>query len=245
MPRPGEPLDRFVTRCTGLSWAATRLAIHAKRLAVNGVMTQKYHRRLRADDRVALDGGELGDPPDRSILVCHKPVGLACSHAAQDAPLVYGIVPAELAHPDLNTVGRLDRNTSGLLLLTFDGKFLVRVADPARKLPKRYRLAYAGELPPDAVERCRAGLMIDGHDTPCRPAGLVLGAPGEAWLTISEGRYHQVKKMIAALGGQVTALHREAIGGLELPGDLAPGAMRPISDDELARLGVGMWWEVA
>ncbi|MBN8526055.1 MAG: 16S rRNA pseudouridine(516) synthase [Planctomycetes bacterium] len=237
MPLDQEMLDRFVVRCTGLSWAEAHNAMHHKRVAVNGHMCQKYHRRLRPDDRVAVDGVDLGDPPDRSILVCHKPVGLACSHAEQDAPLIYGIVPQHLRHPDLNTVGRLDRNTSGLLLLTFDGKYLVRVAAPERKLRKRYRIGYSGELPPDAVERCAAGLMIDGFDTPCRPAPLVLEGPGRASLELAEGRHHQVKRMIAALGGKVVALHRDRIGGLDLPADLAPGEMRPLTRDERSAVG--------
>jgi 16S rRNA pseudouridine516 synthase len=237
MPLEGEPLDRFVTRVVGLSWADVRRGIHAKRVAVNGVMSQKYHRRLRADDRVAWDGADLGDPIDRSIVVCHKPVGLACSHGPQDAPLIYDSVPEALRHPDLNTVGRLDRNTSGLLLLTFDGKFLVRVTAPERKLPKRYRIGYTGTLADDAVERCTTGVMIDGYDTPCRAAALALDGPGRATLTISEGRHHQVKRMIAALGGKVVELHRDRIGGLELPADLAPGAMRVLTREERAALG--------
>ena len=231
-----------MTRSALMAWAATHLAIHADRVAVNGVLTRKYHRNLRCDDRVTLDGVDLGDPPDRSIIICHKPIGLACSHGPQDAPLIYDSVPEALRHPDLNTVGRLDRNTSGLLLITCDGKFLVRVTAPERKLPKRYRIGYHGELAADAVAHCLAGVMIEGFTTPCRPAELLLGAPGEAWLTISEGRHHQVKRMIAALGGKVVALHREAIGGLELPTDLAPGAMRVITAEELARLGAGMYW---
>ncbi len=243
MPADGEPLDRFLTRCLGVTWVASRHAVHARRVAVNGVVTQKYHRSLRVDDRVALDGLDLGDPPDRMILVCHKPTGLACSHDQQDAPLVYAIVPDALQHPNLNTVGRLDRNTSGLLLLTSDGKFLVRVAAPERKLPKRYRIGYDGVLAAHAIEHCAQGVMIDGFDTPCRPAALTLDGPGLATLEISEGRHHQVKRMIAALGGKVMTLHRDRIGGLELPGDLAPGSMRVITAEEIARLGVAMYWE--
>ncbi len=242
MPADGEPLDRFVTRAAGMTWAATRLAIHAERVAVNGVMTQKYHRNLWPDDRVTLDGCDLGDPPDRCIVVCHKPVGLACSHLDQDAPLIYEIVPPEFAHPNLNTVGRLDRNTSGLLLLTCDGKFLIRVTAPKHKLPKRYRIGYSGELAADAVARCREGVMIDGFDTPCAPADMVLDGPGRATLVISEGRHHQVKRMIAALGGKVVTLHRDRIGGLDLPADLQPGQMRVITEEEVARLGVPMYW---
>ena len=242
VPLDQEPLDRFVTRVAGMTWAAARLAIHAERVAVNGVMTQKYHRQLRVDDRVTLDGLDLGDPPDRSILICHKPVGLACSHKAQDAPLIYELVPEALRHPNLNTVGRLDRNTSGLLLITCDGKFLVRVTAPERKQPKRYRIGYSGELVADAVERCAAGVMIDGFDTPCAPASMALDGPGRATLVISEGRHHQVKRMIAALGGKVVALHRDRIGGLDLPDDLAPGAMRVLTAAEQLRLGVGPYW---
>ncbi len=242
MPADGEPLDRFVTRAAGITWAAARLSIHAERVSVNGVVTQKYHRNLRPDDRVALDGCALGDPPDRMIVICHKPVGLACSHLGQDAPLIYAIVPPELAHPNLNTVGRLDRNTSGLLLLTSDGKFLVRVTAPQRKLPKRYRIGYSGALAADAVARCREGVMIDGFDTPCAPAEMTLDGPGRATLVICEGRHHQVKRMIAALGGKVVTLHRDRIGGLDLPADLTPGQMRVVTADELDRLGVAMYW---
>lgn len=237
MPLDQEMLDRFVVRCTGLAWADAHRAMHHKRISVNGVMCQKYHRRLRPDDRVAVDGVDLGDPPDRSIVVCHKPVGLACSHAQQDAPLIYDAVPEALRHPDLNTVGRLDRNTSGLLLLTFDGKFLIRVAAPQRKLPKRYRIGYSGELAADAVERCAAGVVIDGFDTPCQPAPLTLEGPGRATLVLAEGRHHQVKRMIAALGGKVVLLHRDRIGGLDLPSDLEPGAMRMLSAAERVALG--------
>lgn len=237
VPGDAEPLDRFLVRTTGLGWTDVRHGIHAKRAAVNGVMTQKYHRRLRPDDRVAWDGVAIADTPDRSILVCHKPVGLACSHGQQDAPLIYGIVPPELAHPDLNTVGRLDRNTSGLLLLTCDGKFLIRVTAPERKLPKRYRVGFAGELAADAGAQAAAGLMIHGYDTPCAPAELRVDSPGQATVVISEGRHHQVKRMIAALGGSVTSLHRDRIGGLGLPPDLAPGAMRILRPEERAALG--------
>jgi 16S rRNA pseudouridine516 synthase len=239
MPLDQEMLDRFVTRATGLTWSETHRAMHHRRITVNGVLCQKYHRFLRSDDRVAMDGVDLGDPPDRSIVICHKPVGLACSHGPQDAPLIYDSVPEDLRHPNLNTVGRLDRNTSGLLLLTFDGKFLIRVTAPQHKLPKRYRIGYSGELVADAVQRCVAGVMIDGYDTPCQPSPLSLDGPGRATLVLSEGRHHQVKRMIAALGGKVVSLHRDRIGGLDLPADLPPGGMRMLRADERAALGAG------
>ncbi|MCS6970785.1 MAG: pseudouridine synthase [Planctomycetota bacterium] len=242
MPLPSEPLDRFLARAARLPRAAARRAIHERRVAVNGVPTQKYHRALAAADRVACDGVELGDPPDDSILVCHKPAGYACSHAARDAPLIYELVPERWRHPDLQTVGRLDRDTTGLLLLTHDGRFLIRVADPQHGIAKRYRVRYEGALPEDAVARCAQGLALPDDPRPCLPAQLEIDGPGSAWLSIREGRHHQVKRMFAALGCRVLALHREMIGGLELPADLAPGAMRPARPEELQRLGVGWWW---
>lgn len=232
VPLPGERLDRFLVRTLGILRAEVHRAVHAKRISINGMTTQRYHQPLGQDDRVACDGVDLPELPDRSVLVCHKPAGLACSHAPRDAPLIYGIVPAALAHPGLVTVGRLDRSTTGLLLLTCDGGFLQRVADPARKLPKRYRVAYEGELPADAVERCAAGLVIEGYETPCAPAQLSIDAPGRATLVLREGRHHQVKRMIAALGSRVVALHRDRIGGLDLPADLAPGGMRILAPEE-------------
>lgn len=244
MPRPGEPLDRFVTRAARLPRAEARRAIHARRVAVNGVATQKYHRPLAGGDRVSLDGADLGDPPDDSLLVCHKPAGVACSHAPRDAPLIYDLVPDRWRHPDLHTVGRLDRDTTGLLLLSHDGRQLVRIADPRFRLAKRYRVHYEGRLPADAAERCAQGLLLDGDPRPCLPAELRMETEGLARLTIREGRHHQVKRMFAALGCRVVALHREAIGALELPDDLAPGAMRPLTDAEFARLGCGWWWRL-
>lgn len=242
LPGPGEPLDRYLTRNGCGSWAWVHHLIHWGRVSVNGERCHRYHHRLAPGEVVTLDGVPIADTPDRCVLICHKPIGLACSHGAQDAPLIYDIVPEALQHPNLETVGRLDRNTSGLLLLTFDGKFLQRVVAPERKQPKRYRVGYSGTLVADSTDRAAAGMMIDGHETPCRPAELLIDpldddGLGRATVIISEGRHHQVKRMIAALGGHVERLHRDRIGGLDLPNDLEPGDMRIISPSERTALG--------
>jgi 16S rRNA pseudouridine516 synthase len=216
-----------------------RVKIRWGQVTVNGKRCHDFDHKISPDARVEIDGILLEDTPDRSILICYKPAGLTCSHAAQDAPLIYDLVPTHLRHPDLHTVGRLDRATTGLLLLTCDGRWQERVTAPQTKLAKRYRVGYSGSLVPEARERACKGLMIHGYDSPCQPADLTIDAPGQATLVINEGRHHQVKRMIAALGGKVTTLHRDRIGGLELPSDLAPGSMRILRPEERTAIGIG------
>lgn len=229
-----EPLDAFLARRTGRSWAEVRHAIQQRRVRVRGVVCKHYHRVLEPGDAVELDGQAVPDGPDASTLVCHKPAGVACSHADEDAPLIYDLVPAAFRHPNLQTAGRLDRDTTGLILFTIDGRFQISLTAPERALWKRYRIRYAGTLADDAEARVAAGLRLPDESQPCLPARLAVGATGaggrgQATLELCEGRHHQVKRMIAALGGLVVELHRDRIGGLDLPGDLAPGAMRPLS----------------
>jgi 16S rRNA pseudouridine516 synthase len=221
-----EPLDRFLARRLKLTWAAVHELVHRNRVSVAGALVRQYHRPLAAGEVVQVDGAVLADGPDDSVILCHKPVGVACSHDPDDAPLIYDVVPAELCHPNLQTVGRLDRNTSGFLLLTIDGKLIQRLTDPRSKLPKRYRIGYAGTLESGAVERVAAGLVLADTGERCLPADLSCDAPGRATLVLTEGRFHQVKRMIQTLGARVETLHRDRLGDWDLPADLQPGAMR-------------------
>lgn len=239
-----EPLDRFLARRGVGTWAAVRGLIQTCRVRVDGVVCKHYRRALTAASVVLVDGQPVTDGEDASTLICHKPAGVACSHAPQDTPLIYELVPTAWRHANLQTVGRLDRDTTGLILFTIDGSWAQRIVAPRRARWKRYRLAYGGTLAGDAEARVAAGLSIAGDDTPCLPARLTReGAAGDglhlATLELSEGRHHQVKRMIAALGGHVERLHRDRIGGLELPTDLAPGTMRIITASEAAAAGGG------
>jgi 16S rRNA pseudouridine516 synthase len=206
-----------------------------------GRVTDAAGEVLYADDTVAheairLDGEPL-DPPPGLALMLHKPVGYTCS--TRDAGrLVYDLLPPRfrLRDPLLSSVGRLDRDTSGLLLLTDDGALLHRIISPRANVVKRYRAHLAEDLRGDEAQVFASGtLMLDSETTPLAPARLrVLGAR-EAELAIGEGRYHQVRRMFAAVGNHVLELHRLAIGGLTL-GDLAPGAWRVLAADEIARV---------
>jgi 16S rRNA pseudouridine516 synthase len=236
----GEALDRFLTRRWKRSWADARLAIHQRRVAINSQVSKRYHVRLRAEDLITLDGVVVEDGVDDGVVLCHKPLGYACSHEAKHQPLLYDLVPGALAHPDLQAAGRLDRDTTGLLVLTIDGPLIQRLTAPKNRCRKRYRLRYQGVLASDSVLRVAQGLQLTDDPLPCLPAELIVQAlptgGGHATLVLAEGRFHQVKRMILALGGEVTQLHRERIGGLELPADLAAGAMRPATAQECAAL---------
>ena len=190
-------------------------------------------------DDVRVDGQPL-DPAPGLLLMLHKPTGYTCS--TKDAGrLVYDLLPPRfrLRQPVLSTVGRLDRDTSGLLLFTDDGQLLHRIISPKAKLPKVYVATLAEDLRGGEAALFASGtLLLEGEKAPLLPAELeVLGARS-ARLTLHEGRYHQVRRMFAAAGNHVVALHRERIGGLGLDG-LPPGEWRPLSDDDRARLFAG------
>jgi len=209
----------------------TKLAVHSD-----------LERRLTIDD-VPID------PLPGFVLMMHKPVGVTCSHK-EAGPLVYDLLPDRWRRrkPAVSTVGRLDKDTSGLLLLTDDGAFLHRVTSPRHHVAKHYRVTLAHPLRGDAAATFASGtLRLHGDTQPLRPARLEANSaspccthsyqtdnlmdnhatnPLVVTVTIWEGRYHQVRRMFAALGNHVVALQRLRVGGLELPDDLEPGAYR-------------------
>lgn len=206
-----------------------------------GRITDAGGEVLYADDRVAHDAvridGEPLDPAPGMVLMLHKPAGYTCS--TKDAGrLVYELLPPRFRRRDpvLSTVGRLDRDTSGLLLFTDDGQLLHRIISPKSNLAKTYEATLAAPLRGDEAAIFASGtLMLESETTPLRPALLEVLEPTRARLTITEGRYHQVRRMFAAVGNHVEALHRSRIGGLALDG-LAEGQWRQLDAADLARL---------
>lgn len=167
--------------------------------------------------QVRVDGEPL-DPPPGLCLALHKPIGYVCSHADQGR-LIYGLLPPRFRarKPQISSVGRLDADSSGLLLLTDDGALLHRIASPRHGPGKSYRVELDRELRGDEGELFASGkLRLRGEDKPLQPAQLTVLGPRQAQLTIHEGRYHQVRRMFAATGNHVLTLHRVAIGRLWL-----------------------------
>jgi 16S rRNA pseudouridine516 synthase len=206
-----------------------------------GRVTDARGELLYADDEpahadVRIDG-ELLDPPAGLLLMLHKPVGYTCS-TKDRGRLVHDLLPPRFARrsPQLSTVGRLDRDTSGLLLMTDDGALLHRIISPKSKLPKVYEATLAQPLRGDAAAAFASGtLMLESETTPLLPAELDVLSPTRARLTLHEGRYHQVRRMFAALGNHVEVLHRSRVGGLAL-GDLAEGAWRALGTEDREQL---------
>lgn len=195
-----------------------------------------YGDDIRAHADIRIDGEPL-DPAHGLLLMLNKPTGVTCSTKDQGR-LVYDLLPKRfrLRDPVVSPVGRLDRDSSGLLLFTDDGQLLHRIIAPKSKLPKVYRATLARDLRGDEGDIFASGtLMLESEKTPLLPAQLELLGPREARLTLHEGRYHQVRRMFAAMGNHVEALHRERIGGLELA-DLPEGEWRLLGDEDQAKL---------
>jgi 16S rRNA pseudouridine516 synthase len=187
--------------------------------------------------RMQIDGAAL-DPVAGLVILLHKPLGMTCSHKEQ-GPLVYDILPVRWRRrdPAISTIGRLDKQTSGLLLLTDDGALLHRVISPKRHVKKTYRAKLDRPLSGQEAALFAAGeLLLEGEDKPLAPAELEVISDTEALLHVTEGRYHQVRRMFAATGNHVVSLHREALGGLALPETLAPGQWKLLDAEEIASI---------
>ena len=206
-----------------------------QRMFREGRITDPAGDVLYADDvarhaDVRVDGEPL-DPPHGLLLMLHKPVGITCS-TKDRGRVVYDLLPPRFRarDPQLSPVGRLDRETSGLLLMTDDGQLLHRITSPKSGLDKAYVATLAEDLRGDEAATFASGtLLLESEKTPLLPADLQSLGPRTARLVLHEGRYHQVRRMFAAVGNHVVALHRERVGGLTL-GDLAPGHWRPLGD---------------
>ncbi|MFC3550400.1 pseudouridine synthase [Lysobacter cavernae] len=209
-----------------------------------GRITDVHGEVLYADDKVGhdsihIDGAPL-DPPAGLALMLHKPVGYTCS-TKDPGRVVYDLLPPRfrLRSPLLSTVGRLDRDTSGLLLLTDDGALLHRIVSPRARLAKVYEATLAHDLRGDEAAVFASGtLLLESETTPLAPATMAAVDPRHARLTLTEGRYHQVRRMFAAVGNHVEALHRSRVGGLALD-DLPAGQWRALGARDLERLFEG------
>lgn len=207
----------------------------------DGVITHTDNLPLKSDTKVSheeiLYEGEPLDPPTGIVILMNKPLGLVCSHDDGEGRLVYDLLPSRwrLRDPKISTIGRLDKETSGLLLLSDDGALLHRLTSPKHKVPKVYEVTLDRPLQGNESEIFASGtLMLNGEKTPCLPAKLTIIDESHVTLEIIEGRYHQVRRMFAAVGNHVTALHRSTFGNLTL-GDLKEGEYRLIDAESLSR----------
>lgn len=227
-------LDRFLSNATALSRSQARKAIRAGRVRVNGELAKQADAGVGHSCQVCLDGMAVAPPLPRYFML-NKPQGVVC--ASEDPTHRTAIGLLDLPNPaGLHFAGRLDIDATGLLLITDDGQWSHGIVSPSRHCEKTYRVGLEWALEELDAQRLREGIMLRGEERETRPARLECISPQEWLITISEGRYHQVKRMFAALGNRVTGLHRESIGGLSLDPALKTGAYRSLTGEEVALL---------
>ena len=198
-------------------------------MIADGLILVDGEEPARADEKVDPLLVTVDDEPleaiDGLLAVFYKPVGYVCTHAKDEGETIYDLLPERWPrrNPPVTSVGRLDRDTSGVLLLTDQGSIVQKFTSPKQMVDKVYRATVDKELNPLAIELFASGtLMLRSETTPCLPAQLEIVGPCEAIVTLTEGRYHQVRRMFACLGWEVLALHRESFGPFDLTG-LEPG----------------------
>jgi 16S rRNA pseudouridine516 synthase len=238
---PSLRLDRLLAN---LGYGSRREVLQMardERIQLDGATLRDIEQRvpLTAEfaTRLNVDGVAI-DPLPGVLLMLNKPVGVTCSHKDK-GQIVYDLLPERWRRrdPAISAAGRLDKDTSGLLLLTDDGAFLHKIISPRRHIVKRYVATLDQPLRGDEAAIFAAGtLMLHGEEKPLLPALLESISPLEAAVTLTEGRYHQVRRMFAAVKNHVTALRRVAIGGLTLPDDLAPGEFRLLDAQQCAMI---------
>jgi 16S rRNA pseudouridine516 synthase len=222
-------LDALLSRFGYCSRSEARAWIKAGRVRV-GAVVAKSPADKAAPGNVLVDG-EPVEHPHGILALLHKPAGHVCSHDSGEGPTIYDLLPPRwlARNPPVTSIGRLDKDATGVLLVTDDGGLVHRWTSPKHKVAKIYEVTVAEDLPAGIAEVFAGGtLMLDGDDKPCLPARVEVLGPREARLEIVEGRYHQVKRMFASQGCPVVRLHRSRFGEFTLDG-LAPSEWRIIT----------------
>jgi 16S rRNA pseudouridine516 synthase len=235
--QPMRRLDQLLANLGYCSRSGARafLKTHSVTRRATGAVLRDGAEKVSAAE-VSIDG-EPADHPDGILVALNKPAGLVCSHDPREGPGVYSLLPARwlARNPRVTSVGRLDKETSGLILLTDQAALVHRLTSPRHKVPKVYRATLDKPPPPEAAAAFASGaLMLDGEKKPCAPARLRVIETGAnataAEVTLTEGRHHQVRRMFASQGCAVLALRREKFGGLDLAG-IEPGKFRELPLD--------------
>jgi 16S rRNA pseudouridine516 synthase len=224
-------LDQLLANLGYCSRREARIWIHDGRVTVRGKPADDVSQKAAEAD--ALVDGEPLDHPGGLLLLLHKPLGLVCSHELREGANVYSLLPERWRrrNPVVTSIGRLDKETTGLLLLTDQSPLVHRLTSPKHKVPKVYHATVDRDLAEDLIPLFASGtMMLAGEKDPCVPAVLRIVSQREAEITLTEGRYHQVRRMFSAVGMTVLALHRERFGALEL-GDLPAGQWRELPLD--------------
>ena len=230
-------LDKLLSASAGVTRTEAKAMLRAGRVHVGGSPVTDGSIQVEETSDLTLDGSPLRYRK-YVYLMLHKPSGVLSATEDPRDRTVLDLLPEPFRRLELFPAGRLDKDATGLLLLTNDGDFCHRVISPKQEVWKRYLAVTAGPLLPEHTERFRTGMLLEDGST-CLPAGLEIlrtGEESECVVTLREGKFHQVKRMLAACGAPVIRLHRLSVGGLELDPSLAPGEARELTEEERERV---------
>lgn len=239
-------LDKFISNNTEFSRSEVRRLIKAQRIVINGEASKSADYKIQSDsDEILLDGKRIR-PLGHIYIMLNKPSGYICANRDSQYPTVLDLLTDTNnidrdtcplpAVKDWQIAGRLDLDTTGLVFITNDGEWNHRITSPSLQCKKGYHVSLQQDISPTTAAVFAQGMQLDGESKLTRPARLEIVTPTQVRLYLSEGKYHQVKRMFAACGNHVSALHRESIAGIMLDQALAPGQYRQLRADELTHI---------
>ena len=230
-------LDKFISQQLEVSRAIAGREIRGRKITINGEVVRDTAYKVLPDDAVEYDGNPLTLQQGPRYFMLNKPQGYVCSTDDPDHPTILYFIEEPAAFK-LHAAGRLDIDTTGLVLLTDDGQWSHRITSPRHHLEKTYLVELEQPLDAGLIEKFAAGIQLHNEKDLTKPAQLEILDEKAARLTLSEGRYHQVKRMFAAMGNHVTALHRESIGEIVLDEELGEGEYRELTEAEINSIGL-------
>lgn len=230
-----ERLDKLISHGGGYSRRDVKEMVRQGRVTVNGSPAASADQKVERDCQIRVDGAVLCCEM-KTYLLLHKPAGILTATEDKKQKTVMDLLPSEYRHRGLSPVGRLDKDTEGLLLLTNDGELNHRLTSPKYGIEKTYEAVVDGTLDQEDVAAFAAGIHL--HDMECLPAKLDIMSTNRCLVTVQEGKFHQVKRMLQSRGKPVSYLKRWSMGPLQLPADLPKGEYRPLTLEEVQTLRV-------
>jgi 16S rRNA pseudouridine516 synthase len=211
--------------------------VYAELVKVNGTLAEDPEERISPEGAVLTVDGQDWEYHEKAYIAFNKPTGYECSHKTSHHPSIYGLLPQPLIERGIQCVGRLDFDTTGLILMSDDGQFIHKMTSPKKNIGKIYEITCADSLTQKQLDHLINGVVLDDDPKPCFATACQQLDDKKLAMTIVEGRYHQVKRMMAAVGNHVAELHRSVIGEYTMPKNLEPGTWRWLYPDDLKQLG--------
>ena len=211
--------------------------VYADLVKVNGVLAEDSEEKISTENLQLQVDGEDWEFHEKAYIAFNKPIGYECSHKTSHHPSIYGLLPQPLVERGIQCVGRLDYDTTGLILMSDDGQFIHKMTTPKKNIGKIYEITTPDPITQKQIDHLLGGVVLDDDPKPCFATACVQKDEKLLAMTIVEGRYHQVKRMMAAVGNHVAALHRTTIGAYTMPSDLPEGEWRWLYPDDLVQLG--------